>query len=353
MKMQTKKYKVFWLLLISSFVMTAAPPPLSAQLRDRSLGPASEEKPEELKGLEVSPAVQGHFLDLSLPFTNEEGKTVPLSHYFQNKKQSLLVSLVYFSCPSLCNLHLNALAETLQKVKLKAGRDFRWLVISFDDREGHELAVQKKKIYTDKYGDLGWEFLTAASTPQDEPNRLNQPNRKSGDKMKSGSSDPHNGSNDPHKMKMNKANVQRKRSVQSKNKSIEKLTQQLGFRFRWSEKMQEWAHSSGVFVLSPKGQISHYLQGLYFTERTLRLALVEAAGGNMGSWIDKFSLLCFRYNPYKNKYTLYAESLMRAGGAFMVLLLLIYFIFLLRDIKGFKKSYNSGEGASSSEKADL
>ena len=250
--------------------------PLSAKLKDRSTGPTSEEELSELKGLGVRREVQGRFIDLSLPFTNEEGDTFPLSHYFNNPKQSLLVSLVYFSCPSLCTLHLNALAETVQKLKLKAGKDFRWLVISFDANEGSELAKEKKKVYTEKYGDLGWEFLTA------------------------------------------------------KNSSIEKLTQQLDFRFRWSKELQEWAHSSGVFVFSAQGQISNYLQGLYFTPRTLRLALVEAAAGTLGSWIDQFSLFCFRYNPHKNKYTLYAESLMRTSGGVMVLLLFIYFIFLLR-----------------------
>ena len=156
------------------------------------------------------------------------------------------------------------------------GKEYDLLVVSFDSKEGHELAAKKKVNYLDVYGregvEKGWHFLTGSE------------------------------------------------------ESVQALTRAVGFKFKWVEKANEWAHSSAAIMISPEGKLTRYLYGVMFDEKDLKIAVNEAAEGKVGGIIDRLVLFCFQFNPEKNKYTLHAFNAMRAGGGVTVLLLMIWLI---------------------------
>lgn len=237
-------------------------------------GLLANETPKELAGLEVQENLGG-MIDLSLEFVDDSGKQVQLGDYF-NDGRPVLMSVVYYSCPSLCNYHLNGLLDVFRKMKWKAGKDFRLLTVSMNPRETSEVAHKKKLSYLKEYGqdnvDKGWNFLTGSE------------------------------------------------------ENIKKITSQLGFRFRWDEKVKQYAHPAVAYVMTPRGKISRYLYGIEFSPRTLRLSLVEAAKNKVGNVVDRLLLFCFQFNPQKSKYTIAAFNLMRLAAAVMVLVVALLIV---------------------------
>lgn len=242
----------------------------------------SNKMPDELSGVGIDEKL-GHQLDLSLTFRNEAGKTVRLSDYYDGKKP-VIISLVYFGCPGLCNFHLNGLVEGLKQVDWSSGEKFQVLAISFDTKETPELAVTKKKSYLEMYNrlgaDQGWHFLTASKD------------------------------------------------------SIEKLTNAVGFKYKWNAENEEWSHASAAIITTPNGTISRYLGGIVFDPKDLKLALNEAAEGKIGNFIDKMLLYCFHYDTKTNTYALAAFNIVRMGGVVIVILLMIWLIpYWIKNLK--------------------
>ena len=224
----------------------------------------AEETPHPLKGIKVTEHI-GSFIDLDLEFVNEEGENRLLRSYF--KDQPVLMTVIYYNCPSLCNFHLNGLFAGLDDLKWK---NYQFVIVSMDTSETASLAKEKKENYFNEFKKLQQDqihFLTGSK------------------------------------------------------QAIEKLTDSLGFVFRWDEETQQFAHSPVAYSLSPEGMISRYLYGVQFLPQTLKLALLEAGRGKTGSLIDRVLLFCYRFNPKKNKYTLYAVNLMKAGGALIMIAL--------------------------------
>jgi protein SCO1/2 len=164
----------------------------------------------------------------------------------------------------------------MKELDWTAGKEFNYLTISFDSRETAELAVAKKDNYLKAYqreGAVnGWHFLTA------------------------------------------------------KQNELNKLTSALGFKYKWDEKSQEWAHSSALIFMSPNGLVTRYLHGVVFEPDQLKLALNEAASGAIGSAVDKFVWYCFKYDPKQSKYVIYAFRLVQLGGGLIVLVLALVLI---------------------------
>ena len=185
-------------------------------------------------------------LPLDASFTDESGRPVQLRQFFQGTRPVLL-SLVYYQCPMLCNMVLNGETRTMREMKLEPGRDYDVVTISFDSKEKTALAAAKKATYVEKLGKPGaadaWHFLTG-----DEEN-------------------------------------------------IRSLTQSVGFRYRWDDTTKQWAHASGIIVVTPDARISRYLYGVDFQPRDLRLALVEASKNKIGRITDQILLLCYHYDP--------------------------------------------------------
>ena len=229
----------------------------------------AHEVPKDLQNIEIKERL-GQAIDLNLSFLDEKSETVLLKDYFN--QIPVLMTIIYYNCPSLCNFHLNGLFEGLEKTSLKSGRDYQLVVVSMDASETASLAKEKKASYLKKFTSFnqGVHFLT--------------------------------GSED----------------------SIQKTADQLGFSFRWDEETEQFAHSPVAYVLSPKSVISRYLYGVEFDFKTLKMALIEAGQGKIGNVVDRILLFCYRFDSTKNRYTLYAYNIMRLGGVLTVVLLLFF-----------------------------
>ncbi|MBI3245863.1 MAG: SCO family protein [Deltaproteobacteria bacterium] len=217
-------------------------------------------------------------LPLDLSFADETGKAVQLRDYFGGKP--VLLSLAYYDCPMLCTLVLNGLVRTLRTLAFSAGTEFNVLTVSFDSREKPPLAAEKRKIYLDAYNrpgaDTGWHFLT-------------------GDEA-----------------------------------AIQQLTKAVGFRYSYDQSSQQFAHASGIMILTPEGRLSHYFFGIEYAPRDVRLGLVEASAGKIGSAVDQILLLCFHYDPAAGKYGLFIMRIVQTLGFLTMVALGSYVFAMLR-----------------------
>ncbi|MBI2221152.1 MAG: SCO family protein [Acidobacteria bacterium] len=215
---------------------------------------------------------------LDLRFRDEHGRDVALGEYFG--KRPVILALVYYECPMLCNQILNGLTQTLNVMSLDAGRDFDVVAVSFDPREGTPLARTKKLAYVSKYGrqgaDEGWHFLTGSQ------------------------------------------------------ESIAALTSTVGFRYRWDDVSRQWAHGAGIVVLTPGGVVSRYFYGIEYGVRDVRLGLVEASQNRIGNLADQVMLLCFQYDPMAGRYGAVAINSIRVAGVLTVAALGTFILLMLR-----------------------
>jgi protein SCO1/2 len=234
----------------------------------------SNELPKELEGVGITEKI-GQKLDLSTIVKNEKGESVPLSSFFKSH-HPVIFSPVYFTCPNLCNFHLNGLTDTLKLVDWSPSNQFEVVAFSFDSKETPEDAVKKKEMYLkiyDRPGTAnGWHFVTA-----DEA-------------------------------------------------TVQKVTNQLGFKFKWNPESSQWSHASAAIMISPDGTITRYLPGIQFEPRDVKLALNEAADGKVGNIADSVMLFCFKYDRHQSKYGLQVYRVMQLGGAATVLLLALWLI---------------------------
>jgi protein SCO1/2 len=187
---------------------------------------------------------------------------------------------VYYECPMLCTQILSSITSTLGVLSLDTGRDFELVMVSFDPRETPAVAREKKAMYLERYSrpaaESGWHFLT-------------------GDQA-----------------------------------SIDRVTSAAGFRYAWDEDTQQFAHPSGIVVATPDGRLSRYLFGIDFGPRDLRLALVEASEGKIGTLVDSVLLYCYHYDPMIGKYGFVIMRALRIAGAATVLLVGGFVFVMLR-----------------------
>jgi protein SCO1/2 len=169
----------------------------------------------------------------------------------------------------LCTQVLNGLVQAMLDLPLDLGKDFQVVTVSFDAREGPELAAAKKKSYLERYGRpgaaAGWHFLTG---PQE---------------------------------------------------SIDRLTHAVGFRYRYDARKDQFAHVSGIMILTPQGRIARYFYDIRYSPRDVKLGLVEASQGTIGSATDQILLFCFHYDPSEGKYGPAVMNFVRLGGVLTVL----------------------------------
>jgi protein SCO1/2 len=207
---------------------------------------------------------------LDLVFHDETGRSVVLSEYLGTKP--VILVLAQYRCPRLCSLVLNSLTDGLRGIDYEIGKEFTVITVSFDPREKPDLAAAKKTAYVEKYNRsgaaAGWHFLT-------------------GDEA-----------------------------------SIKSLTDAVGFRYSYDPKTDQYAHASGIMILTPSGKISRYYFGLDYSPRDLRYGLEDSSAGNVGSPVPSpLRMLCFAYDPATGKYSLMTMRLVRLSGLLTVLLL--------------------------------
>ena len=225
-------------------------------------------------GIEDRPGAE---LPLDVPFVQQDGRQVTLRDYLADGKPLVLVP-AYYQCPMLCSLVLNGLQKGLSNLAWTAGKEFNVVTFSFDPRDTPELAKQKRAGYLEAYGrevnERGWDFLVGTES------------------------------------------------------DIRRVTDAIGFTYRWDEKQQEYAHASGAFIVTPDGRLSRTLYGISFPPRDLRLAISEASEGKLGSAFERVLLFCFHYDPSAYGYVLASRRLMSAAGAVTVV---VVGLFLLRN----------------------
>jgi protein SCO1/2 len=218
----------------------------------------------------------GESIPLDLVFRDEAGKDVRLAQYFG--KRPVILSLVYFNCPMLCGMTTDGLVRSVRALRFEPGTDYEILSVSFDPRETPEMASEKKRTvmaqYGRKSGPGGWHFLTG-----DAP-------------------------------------------------SIAALTSAVGFRYVWDAEQKQFAHATGVTLLTPQGRIARYFFGIEYPAKDLRLALIEASEEKIGNVVDQLLLLCYHYDPKAGRYTATVHNLVR-GGAALTLVALVGFVTIM------------------------
>lgn len=234
-----------------------------------AVGQANPAAPAAVEGVGVDEKLDEQ-IPLDLQFTDENGRRVRLGDYF-SEGRPVLLTLVYYDCPMLCTLVLDGMVDTLQGLELSGGDQFEMVTVSIDPGEQPHLARAKKQSYVREYGRAeaaaGWHFLTGE---QDQ---------------------------------------------------IRRLADAVGFRYRYLPERGEYAHPAALIVLTPEGRVSRYLFGVNNDPKTMRLALVEASEGKIGSIVDQFLLYCYRYDAEEGTYAPAALKIMRVGAILAAIVL--------------------------------
>jgi protein SCO1/2 len=215
----------------------------------------------------------GAQIPLNLKFIDSTGQNVELSQYF-NKGRPVILQMGYFNCPMLCDLVSKGVMKSVKGLDLELGKDYDILYVSINPLETWQLAQEKKRNYVEEYSvsgrtgaSLGWNFLVGQ---------------------------------DAH---------------------TKPLADAVGFGFQKVEGKAEYSHPAMVVVLTPEGKISRYLYGNEFSNKLVRLSLVEASSGKIGTLTDQLMMLCYHYDGVSGQYTPRWMFLMRSAGVVTVLVL--------------------------------
>jgi len=217
-----------------------------------------------------------------LVFRDEAGKSVRIGDFFG--KKPIVLSLVYFDCPALCTEVLNGELRTMKAISLDLGKDFDAVTVSFEPKDTPALAKAKRDVYAGQYGRPGaadhWHFLT-------------------GDQQ-----------------------------------SVDAITNAVGFHYAYDSSIRQYAHAAAILVLTPNGRIDRYFYGVIYPARDVRLGLVEASEGKIGTLTDHALLYCYQYDPMTGKYGVVVMNVLRGAGGLTVLILGIFMtLMFLRERK--------------------
>jgi protein SCO1/2 len=247
--------------------------PRAASAKDTSV-------PAELQGIDIEER-PGSPLPRDIALRDQGGRPVMVGEYLDGKRPVVLI-LAYYECPMLCTLVITGALEEMKKLRWTVGEEYRVVVVSFDPRDTAESAARKRLNYLDAYGrpvaEKGWDFLV-------------------GDEAQ-----------------------------------VKALAAAAGFHYRWDEGTKQFAHAAGAFVYTPDGRLSRTLYGITFSG--LKLALLEASEGKIGTVIDRVLLFCFHYDPLARGYVIATTRLVRASGALTLAALALWlFRFWRRERK--------------------
>lgn len=234
-----------------------------------AVGQVITDGPKEMQGVGIVEQ-RGEQIPLDLEFRDHDGLPLTLGKIINGEKPVLL-SLNYSDCPMLCGQQLNGLVDTLVEMEWDTGDEFEVVSVSINPRERPERAKQTHRRYTQEYGRPGaadgWHFLVG---DQDE---------------------------------------------------ITALADAVGFHYNFIPDTGEFAHAAALIVVTPDGVVSRYLNGVINEPKTVRLSLVEASEGKIGSAFDQLFLTCFVYDHTKGRYGPQAVRIMQFGAAVTVVVL--------------------------------
>jgi protein SCO1 len=233
----------------------------------------------------------GAQIPLDLPFADESGRDVTLRQYLG---KPVILALVYYQCPSLCNMVLNGVLGSIKGLDMTAGNQYEIIAVSFDPRETPQMATAKKETYLRDYkrpgAEQGWHFLTGPET------------------------------------------------------SSKALTDAVGFRYVYDSLTNQYAHSSAIMILTPAGRVARYFYGIQYPPRDVRLGLVEASSERIGTPTDQVLLYCFHYDPATGKYALVIMNVLRLAGLITLAVLATFTIVMFR--RDFRVARKHREAAS-------
>ena len=258
-------------------VSTAA----AAQTIPDNVGKSSSGLPAQLQNVGFEPQLNAQ-LPLDVNFRDESGREVQLRDYFGRKP--VVLALVYYGCPMLCNQVEMGVVGSLKMLSFNPARDYEVLFVSFDPRETPDMAAKKKAAALSRFGRpetaAGWHFLTG------------------------------------------------------KEEAVHTLATAANFRYSFDEKHNLFAHASGIMLLTPDGRISRYFYGVEYPSRDVRLGLVDASAGKIGTPIDHLLLFCFQYNPETARYSATVLKIVRLGGILTIFTIVVgILIFRRRDVR--------------------
>jgi protein SCO1 len=281
---KTRTRSVSFVTLVSLACLTLSIAPASAQMTGAPLGgykqaPAAtaSSMPPALREVGFDQNI-GQRLPLDAKFRDDDGREVRLGEFFGARP--VVLAFVYYDCPMLCTQVLSAITSSLGVLSLDAGRDFDVVFVSFDPREQPPLAAAKKAEYLARYkrtgSERGWHFLTGEAA------------------------------------------------------AISRATSAAGFRYVWDADTKQYAHPTGVIVVTPDGRVARYLFGIEYGPRDLRFALLEATQGKVGSIVDSLLLFCYHYDPMTGRYGLVIMRALRIAAVATVLLLAGFIVLMIR-----------------------
>ena len=237
------------------------------------VSPDGSGAPAAAEGVEFEQKL-GAQVPMGTGFLSASGEAVSLAELTGGRP--VLLVPAYYECPMLCSLVLSGVVSALDAVDLDAGQDYRVVVFSIDPEEGPEAAAEaaRRHLRTDQRPAAaeGFHFLT-------------------GDE-----------------------------------ESIRAVADAIGFRYRYLPERDEFAHSAGIVALTPEGTVARTFYGVEYAPRDLRLALVEAADGTIGTPVDEVLLYCFRYDPETGRYSAAILNIVRLGGLFTLAALGLFFL---------------------------
>jgi protein SCO1/2 len=254
-----------WVAVLTLALTFAGSVRVSAQTVPDNVGTPASGLPVALRNVGFEPLLNGQ-IPMALHFKDEAGRDVAFGDYFHGKP--VLLALVYYGCPMLCNQVEQGVVGSLKMLSFNPGSDYEVVFVSFDPRESADMAAQKKTSALSHFGRpqtaAGWHFLTGTKD------------------------------------------------------SIDTITQAANFRYSFDPKTNIFAHASGIMLLTPDGRISRYFYGIEYPSRDVRLGLIDASAGKIGTPIDHLLLYCFQYDPSTARYSATILRIVRIGGLFTI-----------------------------------
>ena len=261
----------------------------NAQMIPDNVGQSSNGLPPALVNVGFDPQLNVQ-IPLDDPFLDEYGQPATLREYAG--KKPVVLAFVYFTCPMLCNQVEQALVGTLKMISFNPGKDYEVVFISFDPNDKPDEALKKKHQALSRFArpttDPGWHFLTGS------------------------------------------------------RESIDAVTKAANFRFSYDAQTKLFGHASGILLLTPDGRISRYFFGVEYPPSHVRLGLVDASAGKIGTPVDHLLLFCYQYDPTKARYSATIMTVIRMGAVVTLLCLAIGFVIFRRRDHYAGRSRNSG-----------
>ena len=255
-----------------------------AQMIPDNVGQSSKGLPPALVNVHFDPQL-GAQIPLQTEFVDETGKSVMLGEYFGKRPVALVFA--YYTCPMLCSQVEQAVVGTLKMISFNPGTDYDVVFISFDTADTPDAALKKKHEALARFArpttDPGWHFLTGA------------------------------------------------------REAIDAVTKAASFSYSYDEKSKAYAHASGILLLTPDGRISRYFFGVEYPASNVRLGLVDASAGKIGTPVDHLLLFCYQYDPTKARYSATILTVIRMGGVVTLFCMALGFVI-------FRRREHRGEG---------